>query len=402
MATASFDAQFLNIPIRTLYINGSALPVVVQEASIKRSNGQHDSADLTVLVDAELTFDGNPRITLGESTDQPRAVPVDTLEGQPISFVYGVSPQVDTFHGYITDITAEQPFKQSLNFTIRCVGATLSCQRISRRFYTNLTDSEIAKRIADRALLGFSTSATSTYRWPSVGTPRSTDWELLNGLASRSGCLVLNWGGVIRMDDSRSLFNEYPFTTLVSSDDVLESSRRLMDFKPQSKGGNQINTRPVQFFFFDRSGQVLSHKTDSDDEWNFPYTDSPISSREEAEQYARSMANSVSRWTHTATARIKGDASIYPGVTVDVNSGTRSSTARFNGRWLVLQVSHSMQRDTFATELSLARPGDLIPPLTKTNFDHFWRTSGRPRPAMTLRNKQWLSSWASPNSEVTL
>ena len=402
MATASFDAQFLNIPIRTLYISGSALSVVVREATIKRSHGRHDSADLSVLIDGELTFDGNARITLqsGDTNAGAQSAAVESLVGQPVSFVYGVSPQVETFYGYVTEVVPAQQFKQGLNYTIRMTGSTFSCQRIYQAFYVNLTDTEIAKQAADRSSHGFYTNANLTYRWPSVGVTQYTDWELLNALSSRNGCLLFNWGGVIRMEESRALFKQYPFTTLVSSDDLLESSRKLMDFTPVAKGVNQVNTRPMEFFFFDRNGQVVSHKSDPNRPVSTPYSSEPIFSREEAELSAQSLSNTVSRWLHTATARVRGDASIYPGVTVDVNTGTRSSTAKFNGRWLVLQVSHSMQRDAFATELTLARPGDLIPALTKSNFDHFWRSTERPRPTVTLRNSRWVSSWASPNTEA--
>ena len=403
-ANASFDAQFLNIPIRSLYISGGVFPVVVREAAVKRGNAAHDTVELSVLVQGEMTFDGKVRIPLDEkdTTAGTRDVATESLEGQPVSFVYGVSPWVETFYGYIMSVTPDQKFKQGLNYVISMSGSTLFCQQVNRRFYTNQTDTELVQRVADRASLGFITNTTTSYRWPSLGVTTQTDWELASALTNRAGCLLFNWGGVIRMVDPMVLFKEYPFTTLTSSDDLLETDRKLMDFKPTSRTVNQIATRPLEFFFFDRDGQVVSFQQTKAGYHGplLPYSQSPVLSREEAEIFGKSMENSTSRWLHNATARIKGDASIYPGVTVNVNTGTKEATAKFNGRWLVMAVSHSMKRDAFNTELTLTRPGDTIPALTKPTFDHFWRASDKPRPVLYLRDTRWFSSWANPYVEV--
>lgn len=399
---SSFDSQFLNIPIRSLLIDGSVFPVVVREVTIRRGSGMHDSVELSVLIEGEMTFSGKARIPLSESTTETREVDIETLEGQTVAFVYGIPPWTENFYGYILEVRPNQKFKQGLNYVIQMAGTTLMCQRINRRFYTNMTDLEMAKEIADRALLGFSTNSSSTYRWPSTGVVSRTDWETLNQLAARSGLLLFNWGGVVRMDDPRLLFNEYPYTRLVSSDDVLETDRKLMDFSPTARGFNEAATRPVEFFFFDRNGQVVSYKKAGRGYAGryIPYSTSPVMNGDEADIFAKSSENSISRWLHSATARVKGDASITPGVTVDVDTGAREASARFNGRWLVMQVTHSMNRTAFNTELVLTRPGDRIPPLVKSSFDPFWRSSAKPKPTITVRSGQWFSSWASPLPEV--
>lgn len=404
MANASFDAQFLNIPIRTLYINGGMFPVVVREATIKRGQGAHDTVEMSVLVQGELTFDGKLRVPVDTADASSGTVDIasESLEGQPVSFVFGVSPWVDTFYGYVLSVTPDQKFKQGLNYVISMSGATLICQQVFRRFYTNQTDTELVQRVADRAQLGFTSNSSSTYRWPSVGITKQTDWELATALAARAGCLLFNWGGVLRMEDPSILFKSYPFTTLVSSDDLLESERKLLDFKPSARTANQVATRPMEFFFFDRGGQIVSSQQSSKSKGAkaLPYSSSPVINREEAELFGKSMENNTGRWLHNATARIRGDASIYPGVTVEINTGTKQATARFNGRWLVMAVSHSMKRDAFNTELILTRPGDSIPALTKPSFDPFWRASDKARPTLYLRDTKWFSSWANPYVEV--
>jgi hypothetical protein len=406
---ASFDAQFLNIPIRALFINGALFPVVVREVTVSRSAGAHDAISMSVLIQGELTFDGNLRLPVDEPTalSRTRDVSPQSLPGQPVNFTYGVAPQVEQFYGYVVSITPDQQFKQGLNFVITMVGATLALQQVNRRFYTNVSIPQLVKKCVDRAGLGFDLAVSDSivgYQWPSLGVTTETDWSLINGLANWAGCLVFNWNGVVRLADAAELFRMYPFTSLVSSDDVLESDRKLMDFKPTEQTAEQVSKAPQVFYFFDGSGTVVSHKqptTDSNPQ-HVPFYNSPVKNRQEAELYSNASAKSMSRWLQNATARIKGDASIYPGVTVEINTGTRSATAKYNGRWLVVSVKHSMKRDAFATELALVRPGASIPTLVKSSFEHFWRNSPKARPALALRSDKWMSSWAEPYVEVAV
>ena len=402
MPYASFDAQFLNIPIRTLFIGGEAFPVVVRESMVKRGT-QHDQVSMSVLVQGDLTTQGNLRIAVDQ--DQPlsgtRDVPVDSLVSKPVTFVYGVPPQVEQFFGYVMAVTPDQKFKQGLNYVITMVGTTLTMQQINRRFYTNITSSEFIRRCLSRALLGY-TGPDSTYKWPSIGVTSMTDWTMATAMAASMGCLLFNWNGVVHAADPNVLFKRFPYTTLVSSDDILESDRKLLDFKPTEQTLQQIAKAPKQFYFFDNDGKVVSYKQPSTSTQYIPHTDSPVRNRQEAELFGRSSQNDLNKWLQHATARIRGDAAIYPGVTVDVNTGTRSATAKYNGRWLVVAVSHSMNREAFNTELTLARPGDTLPPLTSSSFQHFWRDSDRPKPAMYLRNGQWVSSWADTTLEVAV
>lgn len=401
---ASFDAQFLNIPIRSLFINGDVFPVVIREVTIDRGQGVHDSVSMSVLIPGEMTFSGDIRVPYDDPTSISRTkdISVSSLTGQAINFTFGISPNVEQFFGYVTSITPDQQFKQGLNYIIQMVGSTLITQILNRRFYTNVTASQVAKRCTDRARLGYQGISTP-YIWPAIGVTNDTDWTVLNAMASVSGAILLNWAGVVRMVDPLELFREYPFTTLIQSDEILESDRKLMDFKPTEHTIRQVSKAPQQFYFFDANGGVVSYVQPTNSKADpVPWFKSPVRNREEAEVYGNASVRTLSRWLQDASARIKGDASIYPGVTVDVNTGTRSSSAKFNGRWLVTHVKHSMKRDAYATELTLTRPGGSIPALTKSSFQHFWRNSPKARPALSLRNGQWVSSWSEPFVEVTV
>lgn len=401
--TASFDAQFLNIPIRTLLINEEPIPVVVREATITRGTGVHDSASLSIVFSGGTMFEGNIRIPIDSAFPAAgtRDIRVDSLAGQPIRFAYGIAPQVEEFYGYISSFTPDQKFKQGLNFVVNMVGATFSMQRVSRLFYTNITAAELVKRCADRCHIGSDIDAT-TYRWPSVGMAKSTDWQASKTMAKLSGRILLNWNGVLRMKDPVELFRQYPYAFLVSTSDLLESEKKLLDFSPTESSPGQISSTPREFFFFDPNGTVVSHKqaTDNLESYFVAFSDMPVHDRDEAENYEMSSIKDIDRWLQRATARIRGDASIYPGMIVNINTGANESSAKFNGRWLVLEVKHSMKRDAYNTELRLYRQGSSIPVATSLSFEHFWRSYEKPQPVLILRNKEWLSSWAEPFVEV--
>ena len=93
-------------------------------------------------------------------------------------------------------------------------------------------------------------------------------------------------------------------------------------------------------------------------------------------------------------ARIKGTASIYPGMVVSVNTGELASlTDTWDGLWLVSKVTHSITSTEFTSNLTLVRdkyrrdqaPGSLIP---------FWtRSTGFPQaPTMRIVDGNWVST----------
>lgn len=404
MATASFDAQFLNIPIRALYISGSLFPMVVREATLSRGVNVHDAGTMSVMIMGDLTFDGNLRIPVDslDPTGGTRVIDVQSLTGQPIFFTYGITPQVESFFGYILSVTPDQKFKQGLNYVIQVVASTLVMQQVVRRFYTNITSADFISQCCSRVQLGFDGRQFNGYHWPSIGVTDQTDWTMSVAMAMLNGSALFSWAGVVRMVNPLEMFKQYPYTKLTSSDDLLETDRKLMDFKPTEQAAGQLAVAPRRFYFFDDRGTVVNYKQPSDlgnPRYN-PYSDRPVRSRQEAEVLAAASASDMGRWLHSATARIKGDSSIYPGLTVEVFSGAKDATVRFNGRWLVRDVQHSMTREAYNTELTLVRPGNTVPAISKASFEHFWRASEKPRPGLALRNGQWTSSWASPYTEA--
>lgn len=397
MADSSFDPQFLNIPIRALNINGSVYPIVSREAKITRSVNKHDIIELSAMLSGTVTFDGKVRIPLDSAnpTSGTRDVDIQTLAGQPVSFVYGVSPQTEQFTGYVTAVTPEEKFKESINFKLTMSGASVVLQKVIRRFEKIITVPEaIANRVNNQWLGYF--GDPHTYRWPSWAQTVETDWQMVVKLAATIGYLVFTWGAVVRIHEPRSLFKAAPYTTLTISDDLLESDRKLMDFVPAEMSSDLLDKQGLEVFYFDPAGKVASLRQNlsgANPVW-VPYSSRAVDSREESQVILTAAESSILRWQQQATARIRGDASLYPGLIVDVVSGT--ATYNFNGRWLVVVVSHSMNRQAFQTELTLVRPLS-IPTPSNASFQHFWTLAGMAKPTAWLRESQWFSSISNPS-----
>lgn len=396
MATSSFDAQFLNIPIRAINVNGIVYPVVTREATIIRGVNQHDTIELSLLISGTIQFDGKVRIPLDANSPSSGTQDVDiqTLNRQPVSFVYGVSPQTEQFIGYVTAVTPEEKFKEGMNFKLSLTGASVVLQRVIRRFETLVTVPQAISNRVDARWLGF-VGDTHDYQWPAIAQTAGTDWQMIVALAARIGWLIFTWGAVVRAQNPLLLFKQFPFTTLSSADDLLETDRKLMDFTPTQKSADLLDVQGVEVFYFDNSGNVATMQqtmTASNPQW-LPYTETPVTNREEAQVLIDSANNDPSRWEQQAVARVQGDASFYPGLIVNVASGISNSD--FNGRWLIVKVTHSMNRTAFQTELLLVRPL-TIPIYDASSFQHFWDRRGIPRPTVFLRDGTWFSSISNP------
>jgi hypothetical protein len=105
-----------------------------------------------------------------------------------------------------------------------------------------------------------------------------------------------------------------------------------------------------------------------------------------------------------------GDADIYPGMCVEIiTTNKRYVRAKYDGKWLVRGTSHSMDRQSYQTMLSLARPaGNTV--VQSPPYRPFWQdpgNEGRARPTLSLTRplqgsnedpQFWMSSWADSRS----
>jgi hypothetical protein len=395
----SFDPQYLKVPVRALTINGEEYPILVKNVTLTREVDGHDSAQLSASFAGEITFDGKVRVPL--EADDPlsgtRDVDPQSMVGQRVSFIYGVSPRTEMFVGYISSVVPESRFKSSLNYVVNMLGATAVMQSVKQRFDKFKMVHEAVRDRAYYRYLGF-IGDTHPFVLSAVAQSSDTDWEKCISLARFIGYALFNWNGVVRLHNPVNLFTQYPYTTLTMSDNVLDTDRKLMDFKPGDFSDLLLAKQPVEASYFDSGGTVHTYRQESNrsNPSYQPVTAYPAASETVAQVMIDASKITMLRWTQAGTARISGDASIYPGMIVTINSGNSSSASLYNGRWLVAKVQHSMDRVTFNTELSVTRP-PVVPMYTQSAFQHFWQATDRGRPNLSVREGEWFSSWADPS-----
>jgi hypothetical protein len=357
MPTISIDPSFLNIPISDVYIGEIKYPLVVRECSITRYANEHDVATLSVVLNGTLQMDGSYQIPIDETdpTGASQTVVVEQMVDQPIKFTYGINGVTETFTGYVTAVTPNQRFKQSIDFQIDMTGASFILQQVTRRMDTNKTIPELIQLRTEAAGLTL-LSHGSNYRWQARGQSTETDWEFICNTCLLIGYIVFTWGPVIRVCDPLKLMEKTPYRILTTTSDVLEDPQRsLMDFQPTETSPQLYNKQGLITSILSSNGDVTIQKGGTGAKNYIPVT-FPILSVEQGREVIAGVDRNIERWTQQAEARIKGDASIYPGMTVTINTGQASASARYNGRWLVIGVEHSMTRTTFNSNLTLGRP----------------------------------------------
>jgi hypothetical protein len=193
------------------------------------------------------------------------------------------------------------------------------------------------------------------------------------------------------------LLSSAPYKTLTTSDNVLDSTRTLMDFYPSENSKASYQYQGIEAFYFDSTGAIRDDRAGTNATvWQS--LDVPIVDEFHAEALLKGTELSIDRWRQQATAHIKGDGGIIPGMVIVIDSGNNSSTARFNGKWLVTGVQHSMSRTAFDTNLDLVRP--IPAPNSAQQYKPFWAEFGVPQPVVSFRNggpygRYWATQYTS-------
>ena len=79
-------------------------------------------------------------------------------------------------------------------------------------------------------------------------------------------------------------------------------------------------------------------------------------------------------------------------MTVEVmTTNSKLYTGKYNGRWLIRAVQHKMDRQSFQSNLMLARPDGKMP-VTTAGYTPFWQTAAKSRPTLTLSGTMSLST----------
>lgn len=395
----AFDDAFLRIPISGLTIGGNSYVFVVRECSVVRNVFEHDSVTMSATLAGTLRFDNKLIVPINEAGGT-RDVTIEQFVDQPMSFVMGVPPNSELFTGYVSSVNPTQRFKQGIDFEIEISGASIALQQANRYFDTDKSIYDLIRLRTSSAGLtlfcdNYLTGSNGPYLFPSMGQTEESDWEFIVSLAQLVGYAVFTWGPVIRICDPVRLLSGAPRKRLVTGDNVLDSEKQLMDFYGTENSDALWQYQGIKVFQFDNLGQVVSIAQNSPNIKKYQYTNTIFPNEDSARLAVDAAARQIDRWRYSATARIKGDASIYPGMLVQIDTGQNSIAGPYNGNWLVLGVEHSMNRTAFDTKLTLARPANM-PNQSAQNFRPFWAEFNSPQPNIVLRNNSiYGKSWGT-------
>ena len=412
LGTASAGRNTMGItPVYRPLVGGEPLDITVSKMELSAGEFQHDHATVSASSD-----------TLTET---------DQLTGQAISFFYGLSPNTEIFHGYIEGVEKDNSGNSAgrLTFTLQCLGVTKELQVGAPRVWSKSTIPQVAELLSYRAALGYH-GHPHPLLWKTLAQTEESDWKMLCDLAKRLGWSVFNRYGVVMLYDPLLLFRDNgSFIDLISaqysSTAIQDYERALIEFTPiemSDASYHQIGRKIA--FFNDKAVQTVTQQGEKYTLFKY-LSNFTVRNSDEAEVYANSTSHMAANWSQQATARVLGNATIFPGMCVDIlTSLPKYQREHFNGRWLVRGVKHSADRQTFQTQLTLCRP-DSSAGVSTTPYVQFWNqptgsdpihnptqsvtTYSRSRPNLVLETlahvakgpttgvtrptHQWVSSW---------
>ena len=377
--TATSDSRTTKgrCPVFRLRLNGEEFDVTVQSATMTLAEGSHESGTLDCTTSVYST--------------------TESFVDSPISFYFGQAPRTELFCGYITDVAVTQAGTGNLTFSLSVLGTTKPMQGASPRFWRNRSVTSLVKTLAYLNGLGFD-GHDHQYIWPSFAQTGDSDWASAVSCADRLGWSIFTRYGIVMCYDPIKLFRESgSYATLMSSqnqDFKPGDARRLIEFSP----GEQSETDPTnmgpQVAYFGDDTTVTIAKADGDYKKYKFLTDYVITSNEEAKLYVNAANSRLGQWLQYASARIWGDADIYPGMSIDVvtTNTALNKGNKFDGRWLVRGAVHQMDTSQYQTNLLLSRP-DNVTNVSLVPYQPFWLTQGRAKPNLSIQDGAWVSSW---------
>jgi hypothetical protein len=393
-------------PVYRPAVNGEELDITVSRLEMMMGESAHDQAAFQCT--------------------SPTMLDTKDLKGKAISFFFGLSPKTELFTGYIDTVQEEQSATGAglLHFSMTCLGATKMLQEGQPRFWSNITIPRVVQNLANNAWLGFHGHG-HPLSWGGLAQTEETDWKIISDLCKRIGFSLFNrYGCVGCYDPGRLLQENGSFITLVAkqytSTQFDDFDRALVDFTPLESSDVSYRQMGSKLAYFN-NGSVQSVTQRGDSYTTFKWLANTVArNSEEAEVLVNMTSVSASFWSQQATARVLGNAQIYPGMCVDIyTSNPAYAKDRYNGRWLVRGVQHVADRRSFQTQLGLSRPSSGFG-VTQTPYVAFWNQSSgdtglaygalsaanfgedtklpvqppKSKPTLTLYEGRWQSSWA--------
>jgi hypothetical protein len=351
------------LPIWNVMIDGQVANLLPSKLLISQSPGQHENAQLTCQM---------------PSLDYSQYV------NKTITFQWG--PDQTTFTGWVRQTTNSQDYQAQPYLTLDCMGVTWQMAGGTPAFFRNTTVPDLVTQIVKGNGLGCVVD-DHPYVWPRLTQTTESDWSFINSLADRIGYYLIAINGAVRlMDPIAALDNNRPVANLAKASNIL-NSQLLLDFSATSVRSVDRAVQPPKIGYFKEDGTVQfvngPAKVFSSDYF--------VPGTARADLLTRVTARDMSAWIFAGQARVKGTTSLHPGLVVNIiTGGSDALTNTGDGLWFIAQTVHSIDANTYQTQLGLARDADRFDTQGAATF---WGGTNHSRPDLIRVNGRWTSTW---------
>lgn len=309
------------------------LPSRVQSITISREVGKHESSDITLRVSSRDT---------------------DRLLTSLVSFSFGSGAGAGAFYGYVYGVSKGQKYGTDTLVTINCVGVSKETKSLSvPRVYNQVIADQVAKSEASSSGMAYFTSNPSDFKVDRLITSGYSSWVVITTACALKGNFVSPIGGTIYSFNVRSLLDSLIINRFLSKSAKYGdgSVGTILDFDAGISEAS--DSGPVSYGYFNANNEAVITTVGGNGE----YRDSDwVTSLFVADHRSVGRDSWVRSWSHSATARIEGEGSIYPGSVVSVSTGASHTVSDvWDGPWVVTAVKHELSSGSFQTQLSVVR-----------------------------------------------
>lgn len=379
-----FKSSFPNAPDVAVVISGRSVDYSsIQSVSVSIAENQHDIASIsfTGLIPKGIT---------------------DYI-GAPVYISIATSPaQVATFYGYVAYLSPEAQARQGLvnnspfqNAQMICFGASYDMKAQKNRSWDNVSLPVIVETLASTYKYSYSVF-NDPFIWTRLVQSKQSDWEFLaNAVKALGYGMTINGTHIHVYDPHKAISRQLPYVEL--------KTLRGAENSPQYVPGRIME-------FTGTFGDITPDGTSSDFEYIGLDNTGDTVRANSSEEHSLLGEKVTSRFTHqigtniTSVAMLKkfAEASgrvLYPYsatvTTTGIAEPVPNSVAKidnydsnFDGYWLIKEVTHTVTRSNYITELKLVtdslsttpptiRPGAAYetPPPPKLNTLDRWESS---------------------------
>lgn len=320
---------------------------------------------------------------------------------KPVLCYWGFGVDKHEFCGYIASV--EPSFRNSdgvINGSpfqlveLVCMGASYRMRAKKTRLWENASIQSVATTLADEYKFSVS-SVTESFAYPRIIQSEESDWEFLNKVAHMYGLSVSMHGTHIHVwNPMNALGRQISYHELKNikarNGDVKTYPATILSM--QGIFGDSIDplsSHELSATVLDNQGKTYTSNNFNETTGFGKTIDIKISDNISINATSTTMADSIvtanSRGINTLTAKLSltGTAGVLPGGIVSISN----FESNFEGFWYVKEVTHTVTRDEFFTQMTVSRKDtndinaymtmqSTMPEVPESSFvDNVWRSS---------------------------